>query len=412
MLHRRVVVTGMGAITPLGTGVEAFWRNLVAGRSGVGPLTRFDASAYSTRIAAEVKDFDPAAFIDRKEARRMDRFTQYAVAAARMAMDDAGIVVEDEDPDRLGVTLGTGIGGMETLTDQFTLLVEKGPGRVSPFFVPMMIGNMAAGQISIAFGLKGPNTTLVTACASAANAIGDAFKMIQRGDAEVMVTGGSEAAIVPLAVAGFCSMKALSTRNDDPASASRPFDAGRDGFVLGEGSGILVLEDLEHAQKRGARIYAEVLGYGLTADAYHIVEPAPEGDGGARSMTRAIVDAGLVPSDIDYINAHGTSTPKGDILETVGIKRVFGDHARRLAVSSTKSMTGHLLGAAGAIEAIASILALKEGIIPPTINLEDPDPECDLDYVPNAARVADLKVALSNSFGFGGQNATLIFGRW
>lgn len=409
---RRVVITGMGAITPLGIGVEPLWEGLCAGRSGVGPITRFDASQFTSRIAAEVHDFDPADFIDKKDARRMDRFTQFAVASATMAMKDAQLAPGDFDPDRAGVVLGSGIGGMETLDSQFRTLMERGPHRVSPFFVPMMISNMAAGQIAIELDCRGPNSTVVTACASASTAIGEAFRLIQAGYADVMITGGSEAAIVPLTLAGFCAMRALSTRNDDPAAASRPFDRDRDGFVLGEGAGVLVLESLDHALKRGANIIAEILGYGMTADAYHITAPAPEGEGAARSMAAALADAGLAPEQVDYINAHATSTEAGDIAETQAIRRVFGDHAYKLAISSTKSMIGHLLGAAGGVELIACLLSIRDGKIHPTINLENPDPECDLDYVPQVARERRVDVALSNSFGFGGQNATIVVGRY
>ena len=401
-------MTGLGAVTPLGTGVGAFWDGLVNGRSGIARITRFDASDMDSRIAGEVRDFEAEAFIDRKEARRMDRFVHFAVAAARMAVDDAGLDPTKEDPERFGVFIGSGIGGMETLTDQFETLRTKGPRRVSPFFVPMMIGNMAAGHVSILFGAKGPNLTIVTACASGSNAIGEAARAVRHGQVDLAVAGGTEAAIVRLAIGGFCAMKALSTRNDEPERASRPFDKDRDGFVMGEGAGMVILESLEHALARGARIRAEFAGYGLTSDAYHMVEPAPEGDGGRRSMLAALRDAGLRPEDVDYINAHGTSTPKGDIGETQAIKAVFGPHARRVAVSSTKSMTGHLLGAAGAVEFVACVKALEEGVIPPTINLERPDPECDLDYVPNQARRVPIQVAMSNSFGFGGQNATLV----
>lgn len=411
-MRNRVVVTGLGAISPVGLSVSAFWESLIAGRSGVGRITRFDPANFEVQIGAEVKDFEPTNYIDRKEARRMDRFTQFAVAAAKEAVADSGLAMENEDPERIGVIIGSGIGGMETFTDQIQVLNEKGPRRVSPFFIPMMIANMAAGQLAIVIGAKGPNMTTVTACASANSAIGEALHTIQRGGAVIMLTGGTEASFVPIAVAGFAAMKAMSERNDEPERASRPFDANRDGFVMGEGSAMLVLESLDHALARGARIYAEVVGYGTTADAHHITEPAPEGDGGRRSMTLALRDAGLDPAAVDYINAHGTSTPKGDVLETVAIKRVFGDHAYKLAVSSTKSMTGHLLGAAGAIEAVASIKAIQEGIIPPTINYETPDPECDLDYVPNVARKREVNVALSNSFGFGGQNATVVFKKY
>lgn len=408
----RIVVTGMGAVTPNGIGVDAFWQSLKSGQSGIGKITRFDATDFPSKIGGEVKGFEPTDYIDRKEARRMDRFTQLAIASAHMAIADSGIEISPKKADRIGVTVGSGIGGMETLTDQFAVLDSKGPNRISPFFVPMMIANMAAGQIAITFGAKGPNATLVTACASSSHALGEAVRVLQRGEADVMISGGSEAAFVPIAFAGFCSMKALSTRNDEPERASRPFDKERDGFVMGEGSGILTLETLEHALNRDARIYGEIIGYGSTADAYHITAPEPEGEGGARSMEMALRDASLEPTDVDYINAHGTSTPQGDIGETLAIKRVFGDHANKLLVSSTKSMTGHLLGAAGAIETIASILAISEGIIPPTINLENPDGECDLDYVPNIARKADISVALTNSFGFGGQNATLIIKKY
>ena len=408
-MHNRVVVTGLGVISPVGTGVESFWSNLTAGKSGVGLITRFDASAYSTRFAAEVKDFDPARYIDKKEARRMDRFTQFALAAAGMALEDAGMDWEGVDRDRVGVILGSGIGGIETLEEQHQVLLTRGPGRVSPFFIPMMIANMGAGQIAIAYRLRGCNLTTTSACASSAHAVGDAFRLLQRGEADVMITGGSEAPITPLAIAGFCSMKALSARNDEPERASRPFDAGRDGFVIGEGAAILILETLEHAQKRGARIYAEVAGYGTSCDAYHITAPDPEGGGAALSMRLALLDAGVAPESVDYINAHGTSTPLGDKLETAAIKQVFGDHAKKLVVSSTKSMTGHLLGAAGGLEAVASVLAIDRGVIPPTINYEEPDPECDLDYVPNRSREFPVKTALSNSFGFGGHNATLLF---
>jgi 3-oxoacyl-[acyl-carrier-protein] synthase II len=407
----RVVITGMGAVTPVGVGIESFWEALVEGRSGVRPLRSFDAAAYPSRIGAEVPDFEPTRWLERKEARRMDRFAQFAAVATLMAIEDAGLDLARCDRDRVGVVMGTGIGGMTTFDEQFRVLIEKGPDRVSPFFVPMMIANMAAGQISILTGARGPNTTLVTACASSANAVGEAFRIIQRGEADAMLTGGSEAAFVPLTFAGFCAMKALSTRNDDPAGASRPFDAGRDGFVLGEGGGALVLESLEHARARGARVYAELCGYGMSADAHHITAPAPGGEGAVRAMRKCLGDAGLAPEDVDYINAHATSTPQGDREEAAAIRTVFGAHAARLAVSSTKSMTGHLLGAAGAVELIASVLAVHRGVLPPTINYETPDPECDLDCVPNTARRASVRAALSNSFGFGGQNACLLVRR-
>ncbi len=409
-MKRRVVITGMSAITPIGIGLQKFWTGLLEGRSGIAEIARFDASDYTSKIAGEVKDFDVTSYIDRKEARRMDRFTHFAVAGAVMAVEDAGIKTDGIDPDRAGIILGCGIGGMESLENTARVLHEKGPGRVSPFFVPMMIGNMAGGQAAITLGFKGPNVTLVSACASSTHAIGDAFKTVQRGDAEVMVTGGTEASITPLALAGFCSMKALSTRNDEPQKASRPFDGARDGFVMSEGAGLLVLESLEHAQKRGARIYAEVLGYGATADAHHITAPAPGGEGAARAMRIAISDAGLTIDDVDYINAHGTSTELNDKYETMSIKSVFGNKVP--LVSSTKSMTGHLLGAAGGIEMVATAFVVKNDIIPPTINYENPDPECDLDYVPNKPREAIVNYALSNSLGFGGHNATVLIGKY
>lgn len=408
----RVLVTGLGVISPLGTGVEPFWEALAGGVSGVGPITRFDAAGYSTRFAAEVKDFDPFKYIDKKEARRMDRFTQFALAAAGMALADSGLDLERTDRDRVGVILGSGIGGIETLEEQHQVLLNRGPGRVSPFFIPMMIANMAAGQIAITYRLRGCNVTTTSACASSNNAVGDAFRLLQQGLADVMITGGSEAPITPLAIAGFCSMKALSTRNDAPQRASRPFDADRDGFVIGEGAGILILETEAHARARGARIYAEVAGYGTSCDAYHITAPDPEGEGAVLSMTRALGDAGLSPADIDYINAHGTSTTLGDRLETLAIKKVFGADAGRVAVSSTKSMTGHLLGAAGGIESLACVLSIYRDLVPPTINYERPDPECDLDYVPNRARQMTVRAALNNSFGFGGHNTTLVFRKY
>jgi len=407
-LKNRVVITGMGAITPVGIGTDAFWQSLIAGKSGIGRITRFDPSEYTTQIAGEVKDFDSTQYIEKKEAKRMDRCTQFAVSAAKMAFEDAGINFEQEDRSRMGTLIGTGIGGMDTLHDQFKTLFDKGPGRISPFFVPMMIANMPAGQTSITFGLEGPCSCVVTACATGTNAIGDAFKIIQRGDADVMVAGGTEAAISPTAVAGFCAMKAMSTHNDEPQKASRPFDAGRNGFVMGEGAGIIVMEALDHAVARGARIYAEIIGYGSNADAYHITAPAPEGVQAAKCMAMALKDAGIEPSAVDYINAHGTSTPLNDKNETLAIKSLFGEHAKQLKVSSTKSMTGHLLGASGGIEAIAIVLAIVNSIIPPTINLENPDPELDLDYVPNKAQEQVVNVALSNSFGFGGHNATIL----
>ncbi|WP_066639351.1 beta-ketoacyl-ACP synthase II [Desulfolucanica intricata] len=410
-MHKRVVATGIGVISPVGTGIESFWPTLTAGVSGIGKITRFDPTDFSTQIAGEVKDFNPLDFLDKKEARRMDRFAQFAVAATKMAVDDAALDLEKIDRNRVGVVVGSGVGGLETLEDQANVLSKRGPGRISPFFVPMMIANMGAGQIAIAFGLRGPNITTVTACASSTNAVGDAVKLIQRGHADVVIAGGTEAPITPLAVGGFCSMRAMSTRNDAPEEASRPFDADRDGFVIGEGAAILVLESEEHALKRGARIYGEIAGYGTTCDAYHITAPEPEGTGAAASMQMALEDAGIKPEQVDYINAHGTSTPLNDKLETIAIKRVFGDRAKHLAVSSTKSMTGHMLGAAGALEAAVCLLVINRNLIPPTINYRTPDPDCDLDYVPNVARKAKVDVAMSNSFGFGGHNATLIFSR-
>lgn len=398
----------MGAITPIGIGKDAYWQALLEGKSGITKVTRFDASEYATQICGEVKEFDPANYMDKKEARRMDRFTQYALASAKMAIEDSGLNLEQEDLDRIGTIIGTGIGGMETLNDQYKVLFEKGPNRISPFFVPMMIANMASGQTSITFGLRGPCTCVVTACATATNSIGEAFKIIQRGDADVMVTGGTEATISQAALAGFCSMKALSSRNDAPEKASRPFEKDRDGFVMGEGSGVVVIESLDHALARGAKIYAELVGYGSNADAFHITAPAPEGAQAAKCMALALKDAGVAPTVVDYINAHGTSTPLNDKNETLAIKALFGDHAYKLAVSSTKSMTGHLLGAAGGIEFIAASLTVQNDIIHPTINYETPDPELDLDYVPNQARKKVVNYALSNSFGFGGHNATLL----
>ncbi|MCG6794410.1 beta-ketoacyl-ACP synthase II [Geobacillus sp. YHL] len=411
MEKRRVVVTGIGAVTPLGNDAETTWKNIIAGQSGIDIVTRVNPDDFPAKVAAEVKDFDPSLFIDRREARKMDRFTQFAVAAALMAVKDANLDIHESNAERVGVWIGSGIGGMETFEQQFEIFQQRGYRRVSPFFVPMMIPDMAAGQVSIILGAKGINSCTVTACATGANSIGDAFKVIQRGDADVMITGGTEAPITKMSFAGFCANTALST-NPDPKTASRPFDKNRDGFVMGEGAGIVVLEELEHALRRGAKIYAEIVGYGATADAYHITAPAPGGEGGVRAMRQALQDAGLKPEEIDYINAHGTSTEYNDKYETAAIKEVFGDHAYKLAVSSTKSMTGHLLGATGAVEAIFSVLAIRDGIIPPTINYETPDPECDLDYVPNEARKQDVRAVLSNSFGFGGHNATLIFQKY
>ena len=411
MANQRVVVTGMGVVSALGRDLDTFWNNLLAGKSGVSVIEGFDITEYTTKIAAEVKDWNPEDYVDRKDARKMDRFVQFAVAASLSALKDANLnIAEDTDAERVGVIVGSGIGGLSTWEEQHRQLVEKGPKRVSPFFIPMMIANMASGQISILTGAKGPNSTAVTACATGTNSIGDSFKMIQRGDADVMICGGAEATISPMGVAGFCSMRAMSVRNDEPTKASRPFDVDRDGFVMGEGSGVLILESLEHALQRGARIYGEVIGYGMSGDAHHMTDPDPEG--AARCMKRALRDAGIQPEEVNYINAHGTSTPVGDKSETKAIKIAFGDAAYKLAVSSTKSMTGHLLGAAGGVEAIASVLAIKDGIIPPTINIENQDPECDLDYVPNVARKASVNIAMSNSFGFGGHNATIIMKKY
>jgi 3-oxoacyl-[acyl-carrier-protein] synthase II len=406
---RRVVVTGLGTLSPVGNTADEFWSSLVQGRSGVGLITKFDTTGYPTRIAGEVKNFDPLDFVDKKDARRLDPYLQYAVASSVLAVQNAALDTGKVDGTRFGVLIGSGIGGITTLLESHRNLLEKGPDRVSPFFIPMLIANMASGLVSMRFGAKGPNSAVVTACATGNHAIGDSFKIIQRNDADIMIAGGSEAIIIPLTIAGFCSMKAMSTRNDEPTKAMRPFDANRDGFVAGEGAGILVLESLEHALARDARIYAEIVGYGMTGDAHHMTAPDPEGDGAARAMAAAVRDAGLDVSAIGYINAHGTSTQYNDKFETIAIKRVFGDHARRLAVSSTKSMTGHLLGAAGGIEAIATVLALHHGVLPPTINYETPDPDCDLDYIPNQARKQNVEVALSNAFGFGGTNATLAF---
>ncbi|AZR72750.1 beta-ketoacyl-[acyl-carrier-protein] synthase II [Anoxybacter fermentans] len=411
-MGRRVVVTGMGVVSPVGIGVDNFWNSLVNGVSGIDYIESFDTTDFPVKIAGEVKDFDPSDYFERKEAKRLDRFAQFAIVAALMAMKDANLELTSDIAERAGVLIGSGIGGMQTFEEQARIMFTKGPRRISPFFIPMMISNIASGQVSIYTGAKGPNSNAVTACASGSTAIGDASEIIKRGDADIMITGGSEAAITPLAIAGFSNMKALSTRNDEPKRASRPFDAERDGFVMGEGCGILILEELEHAKKRGANIYGELIGYGMSGDAYHITDPAPEGEGAARCMQMALNKAGIDPSEIDYINAHGTSTPKNDKFETMAIKKVFGEHAYKLAVSSTKSMTGHLLGAAGAIEAIACLMAIKTDTVPPTINYENPDPECDLYYVPNKAEKRTVNVALSNSLGFGGHNATLIFKKY
>jgi 3-oxoacyl-[acyl-carrier-protein] synthase II len=410
-MKRRVVVTGVGAVTPVGSNIEKAWNNIINGVSGVGPLTRVNADEYPAKVAAEITDFNIEDFVDKKDARKMDRFTHYAIAASLMAVKDADLSINEENSHRVGVWIGSGIGGMETFENQYETFLNRGYRRVSPFFVPMMIPDMATGQVSITLGARGFNSCTVTACATGTNSIGDAFKVIQRGDADVMVTGGAEAPITKMSVAGFCANTALST-NPDPQTASRPFDANRDGFVIGEGAGIVILEELEHALARGAKIYAEIVGYGATGDAYHITAPAPEGEGGARAMKMALDDAGLTPNDIDYINAHGTSTEYNDKYETMAIKTVFGEHAYQLAVSSTKSMTGHLLGAAGGVEAIFTVLAIKENILPPTINLQTPDPECDLDYVPNESRQKEIRAAISNSLGFGGHNATIAFKKY
>lgn len=407
-MGRRVVVTGLGVVSPIGTGRDAFWSALLRGTSGVRRIASFDPSGFATQIAAEVRDFDPTAYMDRKEARRNDRFVQFAYAAARMALEDAHLSITPANAGRVGVLIGSGIGGATTWEAQHRTLMERGPDRVSPFFIPMIIVNMASGVTSILTGAKGPSNCVVTACATGGNAIGDAARLIQRGEADAMLAGGSEAAITELSMAGFCSMKAMSTRNDDPEGASRPFDATRDGFVMGEGAGVVVVEALEHAEARGAAIYGELIGYGVTSDAFHITQPDPEGDGAYRSMAAALADAGMAPEEVDYINAHGTSTPYNDRLETLAIKRLFGAHARRLAISSTKSMTGHLLGAAGGVEFIACVLALRDQVLPPTINYRHADPDCDLDYVPNTARRATVRTAMSNAFGFGGHNAILV----
>ncbi len=407
---RRIVMTGLGLVTPLGTGVEKTWKAICAGESGIGRITKFDPTGYDAQIAGEVKDFDPAQFIEKKEIKKMDTFIHYAVGAAQMAVDDAGLKVAPEEATKVGVYIGSGIGGLGSIEHYHNVLNEKGPGRVSPFFIPMTVINLASGQVAIRIGAKGPNSCAVTACATGNHCIGDAYLLIQRGDADVMVAGGAEAAVTPLGVAGFAAAKTLSFRNDEPTRASRPFDKDRDGFVLGEGAGVVVIEEMEHARRRGARIYGEVIGYGMNSDAYHITAPPEEGEGAVRCMELALKDAGIEKNQIGYINAHGTST-MADAIETRAIKMVFGGQAFRIPVSSTKSMTGHLLGAAGGIEAVFSILALFHGILPPTINLENPDPACDLDYVPNKARPAAIKVALSNSFGFGGVNACLIFKR-
>jgi 3-oxoacyl-[acyl-carrier-protein] synthase II len=410
--RKRVVITGLGAITPIGNTVAEYWDGLMSGRNGIGPITLFDASQHGCRIAGEVKGFDPLVYIDRKEAKRMDRFAQFAVAASKQALENAQFVINDLNAEQVGVLIGTGIGGLKVLEDQHEIYRTKGPDRCSPFMIPMMIANMAAGLTAIHTGAKGPNSCTVTACAAGSNAIGDAFRLVQSGYAQAMICGGTEAAITPLSFAGFVACRAMSTRNDDPSHASRPFDVGRDGFVMGEGVGVLILEELEHALARGAKIYAEMIGYGATCDAYHMTSPVPGGEGAARAMALALKDAHTTPEQVSYINAHGTSTPANDSTETTAIKTVFGDHAYRLAVSSTKSMTGHLLGGSGGIEAVATALAVSSDRIPPTINLETPDPECDLDYVANQSRPLTVNVATSNSFGFGGHNVTLVFRKY
>ncbi|HEX2865967.1 MAG TPA: beta-ketoacyl-ACP synthase II [Ignavibacteriales bacterium] len=409
MGNRRVVVTGLGAITPIGNNTEEFWQGLVEGRNGVGPITKFDASTFDTKFAAEVKNFDPAQYIDKKSVKRLDPYAQYALVTAEMALKDSGINLDEVDKERFGVVFGSGIGGMDTNQKQHFAFFEGGVNRISPFFVPMMISDIAAGHISIKFGVKGPNYATTSACATSSHAIADAFMLIQRGSADLMFCGGSEAAITEMSIGGFNALKALSTWNDRYCEASRPFDKDRSGFVMGEGAGVLILEEYEHAVKRGAKIYAEMVGAGLTGDAYHITAPAPGGEGAVRSMKEAVRDGGIELTDVDYINAHGTSTPYNDLNETLAIKTLFGEHAYKMIISSTKSMTGHLLGAAGAIESVATVLALKNGTIPPTINLTEPDPECDLNYCPNQAQKREITYALSNTFGFGGHNASLLF---
>ena len=411
-MKKRVVITGLGCVTPVGTGKEDFWVNIKSGVSGIDKITRFDYTNYQTQIAGEVKDFTPEDYISKKELKKMDRFTQFAMVASKLAVADSELDLDSIDRNRMGTVIGTGIGGVETIEAQHKNLLEKGNRRVSPFFIPMMIGNMAAGQVAIEFGAKGPSTNVCTACASGTNSVGDAFKIIQRGDADIMIAGGTEAAVAEFAVAGFCNMKAMSTNNDNPQQASRPFDKDRDGFVMGEGCGILILEELESAKKRNAKIYAEIVGYGMTSDAYHITTPAENGEGAARSMQVAINDAGIEPSQIDYINAHGTSTYYNDLYETMAIKSVFGEYAKNVSVSSTKSMTGHLLGASGAIEAIVCALAIKDNFVPPTINLENPGEGMDLDYTPNKGKERVINYALSNSLGFGGHNATIILKKY
>jgi 3-oxoacyl-[acyl-carrier-protein] synthase II len=409
VLRRRVVVTGMGLVIPTGIGVQTAWENVCQGKSGIGFLTRFDTNGFETRIAGEVKGFNPELYIDKKEIKKMDLFIHYSIAATKEALEDAQLAITPENSERIGVIVGTGLGGLPSIEKYHKVLLERGPSRITPFFIPMLIANLASGQIAIQFGPKGPNTCMVTACATGAHCIGDAFRAIVYGDAEAVIAGGTEANITPLTVGGFNAMKALSTRNDEPEKACRPFEKNRDGFVVAEGAGILILEELQFALSRKAKIYGELIGYGYTGDAYHITAPSPDGDGAVRCMRMAIKDAGLRPEDVDHINAHGTSTPLNDLTETLAIKTVFGDRAKKIPISATKSMTGHLLGAAGSTEAIFTILAIRDGIMPPTINYEVPDPQCDLDYVPNVARRKPLRVAMSNAFGFGGTNATLLF---
>ena len=412
-MSKRVVITGIGAVTPVGSGKKAYWEALTSGTSRIGRITHFDPEEYDVKIAGEVKGFDPGDYMDRKESRRMDRFAQFAVAAAFQAIEDAKLSINDSNANRVGVLVGSGIGGLQSLEDQIRVLIEKGPNRVSPFVIPMMIADMATGHVSILTGAKGPGSTVVTACATGAHALGDSMEILRRGDADVMIAGGSEAAITPIGVSGFGNMKAMTNKfNDNPTAASRPFDADRDGFVIGEGAGVVILETLEHAEMRGAHIYCELIGYGMTSDAYHMTQPIPGGEGVARAMRLALEDAGVVPEQVDYINAHGTSTPLNDAAETQALKLAFGDHAYKLAISSTKSMTGHLLGAAGAIEAAAVALALENQLLPPTINYTIPDPACDLDYVPNVARKANITVAASNNSGFGGHNAVVVLKRF
>jgi 3-oxoacyl-[acyl-carrier-protein] synthase II len=411
-LNRRVVITGIGLVSSLGIGTAANWASLIAGRSGITRITRFDVSAYAAQIAGEVKGFDPLDWIEKKDIKKMDLFIQYAVAASQFAMDDAGLRIDAQNATEVGVFIGSGIGGFITIEREHEALLKGGPRKVSPFFIPSAIINLASGQVSIRFGAKGPNLATCTACSASAHAVGESYEIIKRGDADAMIAGGSEAAITPMSVGGFGQLRALSTRNDEPERASRPFDKDRDGFIIGEGAGVLILEELEHARRRGAPIYAEIVGYGSTSDAYHMTAPSEDGDGGRRVMAMAIRKAGIKPDEVDYINAHGTSTPYNDKLETLAIKNCFGDHARQLAISSTKSMTGHLLGGAGGLEAGISALAVHHQVVPPTINLDQPDPECDLDYVPHASRTMAVRYALSNSFGFGGTNAALLFKRY